>query len=66
MCLPPFEVFTPGDTDPAALVSLKRYAAAQVLCDTPAPPGLVNRAVDGFQLVPALFGHDFRKVARAE
>lgn len=66
MLLAPLDIFIPGDAADAALVSFQRDAAAQVLCNAPAPAGLVDRAVHGLDLVPALLRDDVGQIARGE
>ena len=50
----------------AALVPAHLDRTTEVLGDSPAPAGLADRAVDSFELVPALLGRDLGEIARRE
>lgn len=62
----PLDVFVPPDGALPALVPPHVEAAAEVLRDGAAPPGLLDRAIDGVDLVPALLWRDLREIRRGE
>jgi len=60
--LPPLDVLVPSDALRAALVPLQLDTAAQILGYPMPPPGLMDSAVDGLDLVPSLLWDNVGKI----
>ena len=56
----------PGDGTGLALVSSEFDAPPDLFGDPSRPTGLVDRAIDRFDLIPSLSGHDLGQVRRVE
>ena len=63
---PPLHKLVPGDGTGLALVSPEFDAPPNLFGDPSRPTGLMDRAIDRFNLIPSLSGHDFRQVRGAE
>ena len=63
---PPLHKLVPGDGTRLALVSSELDAPPDLFGDPSRPTGLVDRAIDRFDLVPSLSGHVLRQVRRVE
>jgi len=61
--LPPRPIVVPCHTTLLALVPPELNAPAQVLSDDSIPSCLLDSTIDSVEFVPALLGHDFRKIS---
>ena len=64
--LPPLYKLVPGDSTGLTLVSPELDAPPDLFGDPSRPAGLMDRAIDSFDLIPSLSGHDFGQVRSAE
>ena len=64
--LSPLHELVPGDGTRLTLVSSELDAPPDLFGDPSRPTGLVDRAINRFDLIPSLSGHDLRQIRRVE
>ena len=64
--LPPLCKLVPSDSARLTLVSPELDTPPNLFGDPSRPAGLMDRAIDRFDLVPSLSGHDFGQVRSVE